>query len=111
MYTKRVLSQDQCQAAIAAVTAEFKKMSGGPRWTMAIVDDAGNLLVFTRSDGAGPMTGRNCIKKAHTSALTGSSTKVFGELHPSETDFAASLKEHGFSPNPPMDTDGHGRTA
>ena len=94
MPTKRVLSQEQCQAAIAAVTAEFKKMSGAPRWTMAIVDDAGNLMAFTRSDGAGPMLGRNCIKKAYTSAMTGSSTKVFGELRPGETDFAAGLKEH-----------------
>ena len=54
MYTKRVLSQEQCNAAIAAVAAEFKKMPGSPRWTMAIVDDAGNLMAFTRSDGAGP---------------------------------------------------------
>ena len=35
---------------------------------------AGNLLAFTRSEGAGPMLGRNCIKKAYTSAMTGSST-------------------------------------
>ena len=94
MYTKRALSQDQCQAAIAAVTAEFKKLPGSPAWTMAIVDDAGDLMAFTRSDGAGPMLGRNCVKKAYTSAMTGSSTKVFGELRPGETDFAASLEEH-----------------
>ena len=74
MYTKRALSQDQCQAAIASVIAEFKKSPDSSPWTMAIVDDAGNLLAFTRSERAGPMLGRNCIKKAYTSAMTGSST-------------------------------------
>ncbi len=99
MYTKHALSQDQCQAAIAAVIAEFKKSPNSPPWTMAIVDDAGNLLAFTRSDGAGPMLGRNCIKKAYTSAMTGSSTKVFGETRPGETDFAANLMEHDWKVN------------
>ena len=97
MYNKSVLSQDQCQAAIAAVNAAFKKLPGDNRWTMAIVDDAGNLLAFTRSDGAGPMLGRNCIKKAYTSAMSGSSTQVFGELRPGETDFAAGMAQHGWN--------------
>ena len=94
MYTKYSLSQDQCQAAINAVTAEFKKLPNNPAWAMAIVDDAGNLLAFTRSDGSSTMSGRNCIKKAYTSAMTGSSTKVFGNTRPGETDYAAGLKEH-----------------
>ena len=97
MYTKRALGQEQCQAAIAAVTAEFRKNPDSPPWTMAIVDDAGNMLAFTRSDGAGPPLGRNCIKKAYTSAMTGASTKVFGERRPGETDYAAGLEEHGWS--------------
>jgi uncharacterized protein GlcG (DUF336 family) len=97
MYAKRGISQDQCQAAIAAVIAEFSRSFNGTPWTMAIVDDAGNLLAFTRSDGAGPMLGRNCIKKAYTSAMTGSSTKVFGETRPGETDFAANLIEHNWN--------------
>ena len=54
MYTKRALSQDQCQAAIAAVTAEFKKLPGSPAWTMAIVDDAGDLMAFTRWPSPAP---------------------------------------------------------
>ena len=93
MYTKRALSQYQCQAAIASVIAEFKRRPNSPPWTIAIVDDAGNLLAFTRSDGAGLMLGRNCIKKAYTSAMTGSSTKVFGETRSGESDFAANLME------------------
>ena len=97
MYTTRSPSQDQCQAAITAVIAAFNRSPDSPRWTMAIVDDAGNLLAFTRSDGAGPMLGRNCIKKAYTSAMTGSSTKVFGETRPGETDFAANLQEHNWN--------------
>ena len=97
MYTKHALSQDQCQAAINAVIAEFKKDPNNPPWTMAIVDDAGKLLAFTRSNGAGPLAGGNCIKKAYTSAMTGSSTKVFGNLRPGEADYAAGLKEHDWS--------------
>jgi uncharacterized protein GlcG (DUF336 family) len=97
MYTKHALSQDQCQAAVTAVVAEFKRDPNNPVWTMAIVDDAGNLCAFTRSDGAGPMLGRNCIKKAYTSAMTGASTKVFGATRPGETDFAADLLEHDWN--------------
>ena len=96
MYTKQALSLDQCQAAMNAVAAEFKKTPNS-RWAMAIVDDAGNLLNFVRSDGVGPMMGRNCIKKAYTSAMTGASTKVFGDRRPGESDYAADLKEHDWN--------------
>ena len=97
MYTKHALSQDQCTAAINAVAAEFKKSYPNAAWTMAIVDEAGNLLAFTRSDGAGAMLGRDTIKKAYTSAVTGASTKVFGEPRPGESDYAAGLKEHDWN--------------
>ena len=97
MYTKQALSQDQCLAAINAVAEAFKKDHPKSHWTMAIVDDAGNLLAFTRSDGAGAMLGRNCIKKAYTSAVTGASTKVFGETRPGESDYAAGLSEHDWN--------------
>ena len=97
MYTKHALSQDQCQAAIDAAIAESKKAPNGPPWAIAIVDDVGNLLAFTRSDRARPVLGRNCIKKAYTSAMSCASTKVFGEPRPGERDFAADLKEHDWN--------------
>ena len=97
MFTTSALGLDQCQEAINAMTAEWKKDSNNPPITMAIVDDNGNLIGFARTGGAGPMLGRNCIKKAYTSAMTGSSTKVFGDLRPGETDYAAELKEHDWN--------------
>ena len=97
MFTKSALGLDQCQAAANAMIAEWKRDPNNPPITMAIVDDNGNLIHFARTDGAGPMLGRNCIKKAYTSAMTGSSTKVFGEPRPGETDYAAGLKEHDWN--------------
>ena len=92
MSTREALSLDDCQAAIAAIIAEWKKNTGDPPITMAVVDHNGHLLAFASTDGGGPLLGRNCIKKAYTSAMTGSSTKVFGEPRPGEADYAARLK-------------------
>ncbi len=97
MYTKQALSQDQCLAAINAVAEAFKRDHPDAQWTLAIVDDGGNLMAFTRSDGAGPLLGRNVIKKAYTSAMTGASTKVFGQPREGEGDFAAALSEHDWN--------------
>ena len=97
MYTREALSLDECQAAIAAMIGEWKKDASNPPITMAVVDHNGHLLAFASTDGAGPLLGRNCIKKAYTAAMTGSSTKVFGAPRPGEADYAARLKEHGWN--------------
>ena len=97
MRTTRQLGLDECLAAIDAILTEWKKEPSNPPITIAIVDDSGNLVSFARSDGAGPLLGRNCIKKAYTSAMTGASTKVFGERRPGERDYAADLQEHGWN--------------
>ncbi len=97
MYTKQALSLDQCQAAVNAIVAEWGKDSNNPPITVSIVDDAGNLISFARTNGAGPLLGKNCIKKAYTSAMTGASTKVFGKPRPGEADYAAGLQEHGWN--------------
>lgn len=96
MYNKAVLSLDQCQAAVDAVRDAFVKLPGAPAWTMAIVDDNGNLIAAARGDGAGPLLMKNCIKKAYTSAMSGASTKVFGDPRPGEADYAAGLKRNGW---------------
>jgi uncharacterized protein GlcG (DUF336 family) len=97
MRTIRALELNDCLAAVNAILAEWKTEPSNPPITIAIVDDSGNLVAFARSDGAGALLGRNCIKKAYTSAMTGASTKVFGERRPGERDYAAELQEHGWN--------------
>ena len=79
MYTKGMLDFDQCQAAMNAMMAEFKKHSDWPPVVMAIVDDTGNLLSYARTDRAHLPITRNAIKKAYTAALNGQSTEVYAE--------------------------------
>jgi glc operon protein GlcG len=97
MRATRQLGLDESLAAVNAILAEWKTYPSNPPITIAIVDDSGNLVAFARSDGAGPLLGRNCVKKAYTSAMTGASTKVFGERRPGERDYAAELEEHGWN--------------
>ncbi|MBM3925966.1 MAG: heme-binding protein [SAR202 cluster bacterium] len=85
MLTKYALSSDQCQAAITAMLADFKKRKDAPPIAAAIVDDNGNLLAFTRIDGCRPQLGRNAIKKAYTAALTGMDSE----------EYAKSMKQRG----------------
>lgn len=85
MYTKSILSLDQCQAAITAMIAEYNKDTSRRPIAMAIVDDTGNLISFARTDRSRLMASRNCIKKAYTAAIMVSDT----------VDYAARLKEQG----------------
>ena len=85
MYTKSMLSLDQCQAAITAMIADYNKDTSRRPIAMAIVDDTGNLISFARTDRARLMAARNCIKKAYTAAIMVSNT----------VDYAARLKEQG----------------
>ena len=71
MYNKSMLGLEQCQAAINAMIADFKKDPNNAPISMAIVDDMGNLLAYARTDGSRPLGARNCIKKAYTSAIGG----------------------------------------
>ena len=80
MYTKSVLGIDQCQGAITAMLAEFKKDPTNLPVAMAIVDDKGDLISFARTDGARPELVRNCVKKAYTAAYTGLSTEEYAKL-------------------------------
>ena len=50
MYTKPMLSLDQCLAAINAMVADFNKDPNRRPVDMSIVDDAGNLLAYARMD-------------------------------------------------------------
>ncbi len=79
MYTKSMLGVDQCQAAINAMIAEYKKDPSRPPIAMAIVDDTGNLYSFARTDGARVLLVRNCVKKAYTSAISGADLPAYVE--------------------------------
>ena len=80
MRNKAVLDLDQCQKAIKAMVADHKTRPTDPGISMAVVDDAGNLLSFARTDGARPLLVRNCVKKAYTAAMTGSHTEDFDKM-------------------------------
>jgi uncharacterized protein GlcG (DUF336 family) len=79
VYTKNMLSLDQCLAAQSAMLEEFKKDPDNIPIAIAIVDDQGKIITYARTDGSGPMISRNSITKAYTSALNGRSTKEFKE--------------------------------
>ena len=61
MYNKAMLGLDQCQAAINAMIAEFKKDPNNSPIAMAIVDDAGNLIHFASTDRCRTNTLRNTM--------------------------------------------------
>ena len=79
MYNKSMLGLEQCQAAMNAMIAEFKKDPSNPAIAIAIVDDTGNFLSFARTDGCRPLLVRNSINKAYTSAMSGSNTEQYAE--------------------------------
>ena len=79
MYNKAMLGLDQCQAAINAMIAEFKKDPNNSPIAMAIVDDAGNLIHFASTDRCRTNTLRNTIKKSYTAAMGGVDSMAYGE--------------------------------
>ena len=79
MYSKSMLSLEQCQAAITAMIADYNKDTSRRPIAMAIVDDAGNLISYARTDRCRPNAARNAIKKAYTSATMGIDTLAYAE--------------------------------
>ena len=85
MYSKSMLSLEQCQAAIAAMIADYNNDTSRRPIAMAIVDDTGNLISFAKIDRCRLTAARNATKKAYTAALMALDT----------VDYAARLKEQG----------------
>ena len=77
MYTKSMLSLDQCQDAINAMVEEYNRDTNRRKVDMAIVDDNGNLLAYARMDGCHRPT--FAIRKAYTSAMRRADTGVLIE--------------------------------
>jgi len=68
MKTRPVLTQQDCLKICAAAEAEANRN----KWlvAIAILDDGGHLLHFTRMDGATPANAAIAVEKARTSALS-----------------------------------------
>ena len=68
MKTRPVLTQEDCLNICAAAEAEARRN----KWTVAIaiLDDGGHLLHFTRMDGATPANAAIAIEKARTAAIS-----------------------------------------
>ena len=70
MYSKPMLSLDQTQKAMQAMIEKATREPDRPV-AMAIVDDAGNLLSYSRMDNCRPNPQTFAIRKAYTSAMSG----------------------------------------
>ena len=77
MYSKPMLSLDQCQTAIQAMIADFNKDPNRRPVDMAIVDDVGNLLAYARMDRCQRPTFAR--RKAYTAAMRRMDTIDFAE--------------------------------
>lgn len=75
MRAKSVLTNADAQKIMAAAKAE----AGKQKWnvTIAVVDDAGLLLMLERGDGARPQTAQVATLKARSAAVTHRSGKVW----------------------------------
>ena len=77
MYSKSMLSLDQCQDAIKAMVADYNRDTNRRKVDMAIVDDNGNLLAYARMDGCHRPT--FAVRKAYTAAMRRADTGVLIE--------------------------------
>ena len=68
MKTRAELTQADCEKLMAAALAEAKRNS----WivAIAILDDGGHLLHFTRMDGATPANAAIALEKGRTAAMS-----------------------------------------
>ena len=68
MKTRPVLTQEDCLKLIAAAEAEARKN----KWVVAIaiLDDGGHLLHFSRMDGATPANAAIAVEKGRTAAIS-----------------------------------------
>src|SRR5436190_23488698 len=77
MRTKSILTLEDVRKISAAAEAEAIKNN----WNVAIaiLDDGGHLLGFTRMDGATAANAKIAMEKAYTSAFSRRATKVWEE--------------------------------
>ena len=78
MYNRPSLSLAQVQAAMNAMIAHASQKPDAPV-TMAIVDDAGEIIGYAKMDNCRKLPQRMAFKKAYTAALRGADSRVFVE--------------------------------
>ena len=93
MRQKPCLTSSDVHKMAAACKAEAEKNNW--KVSIAIVDDAGALLLLERMDGAGPTTPEVAHGKARTAALTKQPTKI-GEERVKERPLPGSRSGAGF---------------
>jgi glc operon protein GlcG len=78
MKTRPALTQDDCLKVMAAAEAEARKNS----WNVAIaiLDDGGHLMHFSRMDGATPANAGIALEKGRTAAISRRSSGVWEEM-------------------------------
>jgi glc operon protein GlcG len=78
MQKKSMLAIEDTMRVMDAAIAEAKKN----RWAVAIaiVDDGGHLLQFTRLDGAPPVSAHIAPEKARAAALGRRETKIYEDM-------------------------------
>ncbi|MCK9508054.1 MAG: heme-binding protein [Pigmentiphaga sp.] len=75
MEMKPVLTAEDVQKVLHAADAHARTQQWGV--SIAVVDEGGHLLSFTRRDGASAFTADIAIAKARTAAIAKRETKVF----------------------------------
>jgi glc operon protein GlcG len=78
--TRQVRTLSAAGAAAALAAAEAAARGRGLRLCISVVDAAGNLLAFTRMDGAPLGSIEASQRKAQTAALMGVPSKVFEDM-------------------------------
>jgi glc operon protein GlcG len=78
MYQKPMLSLDQIRRAMDAMLDKATQEPTRPV-AIAIVDDAGTLLSYSRMDHCRPNPQTFAVRKAYTSALSGQDSAAYAE--------------------------------
>jgi glc operon protein GlcG len=78
MQTKPMLGLTEANQIIEAARAEAQKH--GWNVAIALVDDGGHPLAFTRLDGASPASAYIAVEKARTSALGRRESKAYEDM-------------------------------
>jgi len=78
--TREVQTLSAAGAKVALAAAERAAAERNLKVSIAIVDNAGNLVAFQRSDGACVTSIEAAMRKARTAAHLGAPTKAFEDL-------------------------------
>jgi glc operon protein GlcG len=78
MKTRHYLQAADVNTMLAAATAEAQRNAWAV--SIAIVDDGGHLLGYTRLDGAAPVSSHISVAKARTAALGRRESKVYEDM-------------------------------